>query len=67
MNKFFNLRFIIGLFFLLIGVVLVVYSFSSSPANTYSHTINLYCGLLLAGFGMIMLASFIRFSKDKNN
>lgn len=52
MNKLFDLRFVIGLFFLIIGLMLLVYylffGFKDNP-------INLISGVSLMSFGIIMI------------
>lgn len=53
MNKLFDLRFVIGLFFLIIGLLLIGYSFLSDSIE-YKKGVNLYCGLLFSSFGLIM-------------
>lgn len=55
MNKLFDLRFVIGLFFLIIGLLLLGYAFLSDVAE-YKMKVNLYCGLLLVSFGLLMFA-----------
>lgn len=54
MNKFFDLRFVIGLFFLIVGLLLLGYALFSTGA-AYKKEVNLYGGILLASFGTIML------------
>ncbi|MFV8346167.1 hypothetical protein [Flavobacterium sp. ZB4P13] len=53
MNKLFDLRFVIGLFFLIIGLLLLGYAFLSD-ATEYKMKVNLYCGLLFSSFGLVM-------------
>ena len=52
MNKLFDLRFVIGCFFLVVGLLLLVYGFFSS-ANDQS--VNRWCGGIFVIFGLIML------------
>jgi hypothetical protein len=52
MNKLFDLRFIIGLFFSVIGILLLVYHFIFSPATD---KVNLQCSILFTVFGIIMI------------
>lgn len=61
--RYFDLRFLIGLFFLLIGLVVVLASFGGSSVANGSQ-INLYSGLLFLGFAGIMLLSFRLGSKE---
>ncbi|WP_164714397.1 hypothetical protein [Chitinophaga rhizosphaerae] len=49
MERLTDLRFIIGLFFLLTGLLLAGYSFFRAKAG-----INLWYGLLIMGFGRLM-------------
>lgn len=51
MNKLFDLRFVIGIFFLLVGLLLLIYSFLSSV----SHPVNRWCGIVFIIFSTIML------------
>jgi ABC-type Na+ efflux pump permease subunit len=53
MNKLFDLRFVIGLFFLIIGLLLMGYVFLSDITE-YQKEVNLYCGLLFTSFGLVM-------------
>lgn len=53
MNKLFDLRFAIGLFFTIVGLILIVYGFFS--ANREYSAVNWGCGLLFAVFGIFML------------
>ncbi len=46
MERLTDLRFIIGLYFLLTGLLLAGYSWSRGEAG-----INLWCGILFIGFG----------------
>lgn len=54
MNKLFDLRFVIGLFFLIIGFLLIGFGVFLGSVE-YEKEVNLYCGLLFALFGLIML------------
>ncbi|HEU0065359.1 MAG TPA: hypothetical protein VFQ58_10015 [Flavisolibacter sp.] len=54
MNKLFDLRFVIGVFFLVIGVLLLIYSFLSK-AEVDMQTINRWSGSIFTVFGVIML------------
>jgi hypothetical protein len=53
MKKLFDLRFVIGVFFTLVGVLLLAYSFLA--ANTDGQSINRWCGSIFAIFGVIMI------------
>ncbi len=52
MKKLFDLRFVIGLFFSVTGVLLSIYHLCSSETNQ----INLWCGLIFLVFGISMIA-----------
>jgi hypothetical protein len=52
MNKFLDLRFVIGLFFSIIGILLIVYYFLFSINREVE---NLYCGVFFIIFGLIFL------------
>ena len=56
MKKLFDLRFVIGLFFSVTGVLLSIYHQYSGETNQ----INLWCGLIFLVFGisMILLSYF---------
>ncbi len=60
MNKLFDLRFVIGLFFLVVGLLLIVYGFVSNQDNA----INRLCGILFTVFAVFML--WISRSKQKD-
>jgi hypothetical protein len=53
MNKLFDLRFVIGLFFLIIGLLLIGYA-ALFNSQVYQREVNFYCGLLFTAFGLIM-------------
>lgn len=55
MNKILDLRFLIGLFFLLTGLMLVIYFLTESIHQMKSERINLWSGLFFSGFGLAML------------
>ena len=55
MNKLFDLRIVIGIFFLIIGFLLMGYAFLSDDSLEENNKINLYCGLLFSSFGLLML------------
>ncbi|MFH7018448.1 hypothetical protein [Flavobacterium sp. FlaQc-47] len=56
MNKLYDLRFVIGIFFLIVGVLLIGYAFISEGLFEYKMKINLACGVLFSCFAAIMLA-----------
>ena len=51
MNKFFDLRFVIGSFFSLVGLLLFIYSFSEKGRYAVNH----YGGLAFLLFGVVMI------------
>ena len=51
MNKLFDLHFVIGSFFFLVGLILFVYSFSEKGRNAVNH----YGGLAFLLFGVVMI------------
>jgi hypothetical protein len=55
MNRLFDLKFVIGIFFLAVGVVLIGYSFIATGRTAEAGRVNLYCGLLMGAFGGVMM------------
>lgn len=56
MNKLFDLRFVIGIFFLVIGLLLLLYHFISGDNNVgETSNVNLWCGITFTIFGVVML------------
>jgi len=54
MNKFFDLRFVIGIFFLAVGILLLLDSFANP---TVMHAaVNRWCGIVFMVFALIMIA-----------
>ena len=54
MNRIFDLRFVIGIFFLVTGILLLVHSFlATSSADV--QTINRWCGIVFSVFGVLMI------------
>lgn len=59
-----DLRYPMGMMFALVGAVLAIYGYFTRDSNIYNHSlglnVNLYWGLVLVGFGLIVLvlASF---------
>ncbi|HEV7620398.1 MAG TPA: hypothetical protein VGO09_01620 [Flavisolibacter sp.] len=54
MNKLFDLRFVIGIFFTVVGLLLFVYGFLSH-AEPEMQSINRWCGGIFTIFGILML------------
>ena len=63
MNRLIDLRFVIGLFFFVIGIILLGYSFITSVVDAVS--INRWCGILFIAFGAFML--FLSYRKDESD
>lgn len=65
MKKLLDLRFVIGLFFVIVGALLVIYYFIN-PNGITTPTINITCGSLfiLFGAGMIFLSYFSKISEE---
>jgi len=64
MNKLFDLRFVIGSFFSVVGILLLLYAFVSEAEN--QQAINSWCGGLFIIFGGLMiLLSFRKDAKDE--
>ncbi len=59
MNKFFDLRFVIGLFFLVIGIILLIYSFTN--VHEMHQAVNKWCSISFIVFAIVMII----FSVDK--
>ena len=53
MKKLYDLRFVIGIFFLVIGILLLGYTLLASSSDTMS--INKWCSILFILFGGSML------------
>ena len=58
MKKFTDLRFIIGLFFSLTGLILLFSYFTATESN--HPELNLYSGGLMLVFGLVMLLLFYK-------
>ncbi len=57
MSKLFDLRFLIGLFFLIIGILVVLSSFGTTTVAN-GNSINLYSGLIFLVFAGGMLLNY---------
>ena len=55
MNKLFDLRFVIGSFFLIVGILLLAYSFVSDSTVLNMQTVNRWCGIVFICFGIVMI------------
>lgn len=54
MKKFFDLRFVIGLFFLAVGSILLLFSLAGS-ASPEASRINFWCSISFLVFALLML------------
>ena len=54
MDRLLDLRFVIGLFFLIVGILLLVYGFLIVNSKEYL-MINALCGMVFTIFGSIMI------------
>jgi len=61
MNKLLDLRFVIGLFFAVIGALLLIYGISTGWEQ--AHKVNVLSGAGFVLFGIIMIA--LSYQKDK--
>lgn len=58
MNRFTDLRFVIGLFIGIVGLILMSASFIATPRNNWDQQMNLYSGIfiLIISLGMLLAA-----------
>lgn len=63
MNKFFDLRFVIGSFFTVIGILLIIYGFLN---KTETQDVNRWCGGIFIVFGVIMIILSYQKKKQEN-
>lgn len=64
MNKLLDLRFVIGVFFGVMSLLLLGYSFFSD-AHAAAHTVNRWCGAVFGVFGVLMVV--LSFRKDAHD
>lgn len=62
LNKLFDLRFVIGIFFLVIGLLILVYSFFIEPES--AQNTNRWSGFIFALFGVLMVALSLQKDAD---
>lgn len=62
MNKLFDLRFVIGVFFAVVGLVLLIYAFLTKETG---QSVNQWCSGLFILFGTVMI--FLSFEKDADD
>ncbi|HWJ90045.1 MAG TPA: hypothetical protein VNR87_02990 [Flavisolibacter sp.] len=65
MNKLFDLRFVIGTFFGLVGLLLLAYGFTTADDTFNAHAVNKWCGTLFVIFGVLMI--ILSFQKDAHD
>jgi putative Mn2+ efflux pump MntP len=63
MNKLFDLRFVIGTFFSVVGLLLLVYGFTNEAEQ--ARAINAWCGAVFLLFGIVMVV--LSLQKDAND
>jgi hypothetical protein len=63
-NKILDLRFVIGAFFTVVGLLLIGYSFVGDDAA--AHAVNRWCGITFTIFGISMIIlSFVKDADDE--
>ena len=55
MKKLFDLRFVIGIFFLVVGSMLLIFSLVSTPQEGFHSTVNFWCSISFLIFAALML------------
>lgn len=65
MSKLFDLRFIIGLFFTVVGLMLLIYGLMTRNEVANAHEVNRWCGACFTLFGLIMIV--LSFQKDAHD
>lgn len=55
MKRFFDLRFVIGLFFLIMGIMMLGHSLLANTEGEHNPEINLYSSILFLVFALLML------------
>ena len=63
MNKFFDLRFVIGAFFTVVGILLIVYDFLN---KNETQNVNRWCGGIFIVFGIVMILFSYQKKKEEN-
>jgi len=62
MNKLIDLRFVIGSFFAIVGLLLLFYGLFTSDHVNNAHLVNKWCGTVFTLFGAFMI--LLSFGKD---
>jgi len=65
MNKLLDLRFVIGVFFIALAILLLGYSFITSNLLDNAKSVNRFCGVVFAVFGVVMV--ILSFRKDAHD
>lgn len=65
MDKLLDLRFVIGLFFVILSILLLLHSFISSDISAGQQAINRWCGIVFGFFGILMIV--LSFKKDAHD
>jgi putative Mn2+ efflux pump MntP len=65
MSKLFDLRFVIGAFFTVVGLLLLVYGFTTADDASNAHAVNKWCGSVFLIFGVLMI--ILSFQKDAHD
>lgn len=65
MNKLLDLRFVIGVFFAVLAVLLLGYSFFATGLMDDAKAVNRWCGAVFGVFGVVMIV--LSFKKDAHD
>jgi uncharacterized membrane protein len=67
MKKLLDLRFVIGMFFTIVGLLLAIYHFTGTINTALNTSVNIWCGLLFMLFGISMITlSYVQKLTDEN-
>jgi hypothetical protein len=55
MERISDLRFLIGSFFTILGIILIVVAFTVVTSTAFGKELNLYSGAAMLAFGLLML------------
>ncbi|HEY8659912.1 MAG TPA: hypothetical protein VIL78_12820 [Hanamia sp.] len=65
MKKLLDLRFVIGMFFTIVGTLLVVYDFVAQKNTKMNTSVNVCSGVLFLLFGIVMIILSYRSKVDE--